>query len=166
MEQVALDQKRKLETENPEMKAVHEVIAEGQDTIRQINEANIAIEGEIISQKLDRLEKWSPRFLNLLKKTPMGLPEIRKFMGYYLPTTLKLVSVYRDLDAEPIQGANIQATKRNRRYPGYHQSRLWKPARQFLWGYRHGCLYWYLGTQHHAGPGRPTNREFKNNRIS
>jgi 5-bromo-4-chloroindolyl phosphate hydrolysis protein len=33
-------------------------------------------------------------------------------MDYYLPTTLKLVSVYRDLDAEPIQGANIMATKK------------------------------------------------------
>ncbi|KAF5091153.1 MAG: hypothetical protein BI182_13090 [Acetobacterium sp. MES1] len=112
MEQVALDQKRKLETENPEMKAVHEVIAEGQDTIRQINEANIAIEGEIISQKLDRLEKVITKIFEFIEENPDGLPEIRKFMGYYLPTTLKLVSVYRDLDAEPIQGANIQATKK------------------------------------------------------
>ncbi|WP_303867942.1 5-bromo-4-chloroindolyl phosphate hydrolysis family protein [Acetobacterium wieringae] len=112
MEQVALDQKRKIENENPEMKAVHEVIAEGQDTIRQINEANIAIEGEIISQKLDRLEKVITKIFEFIEENPDGLPEIRKFMGYYLPTTLKLVSVYRDLDAEPIQGANILATKK------------------------------------------------------
>jgi len=111
-EQQALDQKKKREAENPEMKAVHEVIAEGQDTIRQINEANVAIEGEVISEKLDRLEKVITKIFEFIEENPSGLPEIRKFMGYYLPTTLKLVSVYRDLDAEPIQGANILATKK------------------------------------------------------
>ncbi len=111
-EQQALDQKKKLEAENPEMKAVHEVIAEGQDTIRQINEANVAIAGEVISQKLDRLEKVITKIFEFIEENPDGLPEIRKFIGYYLPTTLKLVSVYRDLDAELIQGANILATKK------------------------------------------------------
>ena len=111
-EQQALDQKKKLEAENPEMKAVHEVIAEGQETIRQINEANVAIEGEVISLKLDRLEKVITKIFEFIEENPGGIPEIRKFMGYYLPTTLKLVSVYRDLDAEPIQGANILATKK------------------------------------------------------
>lgn len=111
-EQQALDLKRKREAENPEMKAVHEVIAEGQDTIRQINEANVAIEGEVISLKLDRLEKVITKIFEFIEENPDGLPEIRKFMGYYLPTTLKLVSVYRDLDAEPIQGGNILATKK------------------------------------------------------
>ncbi|PKM60551.1 MAG: hypothetical protein CVU99_07480, partial [Firmicutes bacterium HGW-Firmicutes-4] len=81
-------------------------------TIRQINEANLAIEGEVISLKLDRLEKVITKIFEFIEENPRGIPEIRKFMGYYLPTTLKLVSVYRDLDAEPIQGANILATKK------------------------------------------------------
>ena len=32
-------------------------------------------------------------------------------MGYYLPTTLKLVNAYREMDAEPIQGENIRSAK-------------------------------------------------------
>jgi len=111
-EQEALEQKKKLESENPEMKAVHEVIAEGQDIIRKINEANLAIAGEVISHKLDRLEIVITKIFEFIEENPDGLPEIRKFMGYYLPTTLKLVSVYRDLDSEPIQGTNILATKK------------------------------------------------------
>ena len=109
---MSANEEKKLEAENPEMKAVHEVIAEGQETIRQINEANVAIEGEVISLKLDRLEKVITKIFEFIEENPGGIPEIRKFMGYYLPTTLKLVSVYRDLDAEPIQGANILATKK------------------------------------------------------
>lgn len=112
VDQESLAQKRKLEAANPELKAVNEVIAEGQNVIRQINEANEAIPGEVISQKLDRLETVITKIFQFIEENPEGLPEIRKFMDYYLPTTLKLVSVYRDLDAEPIQGANIMATKK------------------------------------------------------
>lgn len=32
-------------------------------------------------------------------------------MGYYLPTTLKLVNAYKDLEAEPVQGPNIKRSK-------------------------------------------------------
>ncbi|MBI4855945.1 MAG: 5-bromo-4-chloroindolyl phosphate hydrolysis family protein [Acetobacterium woodii] len=111
-DQEALEQKQKLEQQNPQMKEVHEVIAEGQNIVKQINEANIAIEGTVISEKLDRLEKVITKIFEFIEENPDGLPEIRKFMGYYLPTTLKLVSVYQDLDAEAIQGANIMATKK------------------------------------------------------
>lgn len=111
-EQEALERKKKLEAENPQMKAVHEVITEGKNIISEINAANVAIEGEIISLKLDRLEVVITKIFGFIEDNPDGLPEIRKFMGYYLPTTLKLVGVYRDLDAETIQGTNIMATKK------------------------------------------------------
>ena len=32
-------------------------------------------------------------------------------MTYYLPTTVKLLEAYEDLDAQPIQGANILSSK-------------------------------------------------------
>ncbi|AFA48236.1 5-bromo-4-chloroindolyl phosphate hydrolysis family protein [Acetobacterium woodii] len=111
-EQEALARKKKLEAENPQMKEVHEVITEGNNIISEINAANVAIEGEVISLKLDRLEVVITKIFGFIEDNPDGLPEIRKFMGYYLPTTLKLVGVYRDLDAETIQGANIMATKK------------------------------------------------------
>ena len=33
-------------------------------------------------------------------------------MDYYLPTTLKLLNAYADMDAQPVQGENIQASKK------------------------------------------------------
>ena len=33
-------------------------------------------------------------------------------MGYYLPTTVKLLEAYADLDAQPVQGENIISSKR------------------------------------------------------
>ncbi len=36
---------------------------------------------------------------------------MRKFMDYYLPTTLKLVEAYAEFDGVQIQGENIKAAK-------------------------------------------------------
>ena len=33
-------------------------------------------------------------------------------MGYYLPTTRKLLDTYRELDRQPVAGENISSTKR------------------------------------------------------
>lgn len=111
-EKEAIQRQKSMEAQNPGMKAVNDVIAEGKNTIRLINEANAAIPGEGISRKLDRLEIVISKIFEFIEENPDEVPEIRKFMGYYLPTTLKLVGVYKDLDAEPIQGANIMATKK------------------------------------------------------
>lgn len=97
---------------DPDLKAVQDVIDEGEETIRQIRKANDDIPGEAISSKLDRLETVITKIFTYIDENPGEVPEIRKFMNYYLPTTLKLVKVYQDMDAEPIQGANIMATKK------------------------------------------------------
>ena len=42
---------------------------------------------------------------------PSKLPQIRKFMNYYLPTTLKLLNAYDRMDAAGVSGSNIDGTK-------------------------------------------------------
>ncbi|MGL4283062.1 MAG: 5-bromo-4-chloroindolyl phosphate hydrolysis family protein, partial [Eubacterium aggregans] len=79
--------------------------------IRQIQEANAAIPEESVSRKLDRLETIIRKIFDFIQKNPDQLMEIRRFMGYYLPTTLKLVNAYKNLDAEPVQGPNIKRSK-------------------------------------------------------
>ena len=39
------------------------------------------------------------------------MPKLRKFMQYYMPTTLKLVQTYQELDAQPTEGENIRQSK-------------------------------------------------------
>ncbi|MCI8622439.1 MAG: hypothetical protein HFG26_02105 [Provencibacterium sp.] len=87
------------------------VIAEGRSRIRQIREANIALPGEEISSKLDRLEDVTTRIFAYVEKHRNKLPDIRRFMDYYLPTTVKLVTSYREFEAQPVQGKNILSAK-------------------------------------------------------
>ena len=40
------------------------------------------------------------------------VPELKKLMDYYLPMTVKLLNAYADMDAQSVQGENIQSSKR------------------------------------------------------
>lgn len=106
-----VERKQRMEAQNPILKETRLLIEEGKESIEQIREANEAISGEVISQKLDRLEIILCKIFEYVENHTDELPETRKFMGYYLPTTLKLVNAYREMDAEPIQGENIRSAK-------------------------------------------------------
>ncbi len=70
---------------------------------------NIADEG--ISADIVRLEQVSQKIFDEVKRDPKKLPQIRRFMDYYLPTTLKLLNAYDRASAAGISGENVDATK-------------------------------------------------------
>ena len=43
---------------------------------------------------------------------PEIIPDLKRMMDYYLPTTVKLLDAYEDMDKQPIQGENIRASKK------------------------------------------------------
>ena len=72
---------------------------------------NDSIEDEGISAQIDHLEEVTRKIIDLVVKQPKKLPQIRRFMDYYLPTTLKLLNAYDRMDSTGIAGDNITATK-------------------------------------------------------
>jgi 5-bromo-4-chloroindolyl phosphate hydrolysis protein len=97
--------------EMPINKELQTAIENGRSCIFQIREANDAIPGEEISMKLDRLETVVDKIFTHVEQHPEQLTEIQKFMEYYLPTTLKLVTAYKEFDLQPVQGENIRTAK-------------------------------------------------------
>ena len=91
---------------------IRKAIEEGRQFVQKIRNANIAIPGEEISQKLDRLEMVTGRIYDFVETHPEKFPEIKKFTEYFLPTTLKLLDAYKDLDAQPVAGENILTAKK------------------------------------------------------
>jgi len=87
------------------------VLEKGRESIRQIREANIALPGEEISRKLDEIESLVTQIFKRVEEKPSLLGDIRKFMDYYLPTTVKLVGVYTDFENKPIQTEEIVKAK-------------------------------------------------------
>lgn len=91
---------------------VRRVIEQGDSYVEQIRRCNDAIPGEIISAKIDHMELLLNRIFDRVEQKPEYVGDIRKLMEYYLPTTIKLLETYAEMDAQPVGGNNIQSTKK------------------------------------------------------
>lgn len=97
-------------TGNPE---VDKIIDEGNGYLRKLRAANDAIPDEALSEDIDRMERASADIFAYIADHPGKAPQIRKFMNYYLPTTLKLLGSYERLSRQSVKGENITSTMFN-----------------------------------------------------
>ena len=81
------------------------------DILRQIRQVNDDISDEVMSAKIDRIEEITGKILAYQKSHPERAGQLRSFLNYYLPTTLKILRAYAQLDAQGIEGENISAAK-------------------------------------------------------
>lgn len=72
---------------------------------------NDNIPGEEISAKLFRLENLLKEIFEALREHPEQRHQMKKFMNYYLPTTLKLVEAYEEFDDLSAQSPEIIEAK-------------------------------------------------------
>ena len=91
---------------------VQEVLDRGNAFIAQIRSCNDAIPGEEISGKISRMELIVQKIFQRAEQHPEIVPDLKKLMDYYLPMTVKLLTAYADMDAQPVQGETIHASKR------------------------------------------------------
>ena len=74
------------------------VIARGQEMLHTIRAENDAITDEVLSGQMDELERLCVQIFTTVAEKPQKAPQIRKFMNYYLPTTLKMLASYRTMN--------------------------------------------------------------------
>ncbi|MDD5938598.1 MAG: 5-bromo-4-chloroindolyl phosphate hydrolysis family protein [Clostridiales bacterium] len=79
--------------------------------LRQIREVNDAIPDAEMSRKIDRIEEITRKILDYQRKNPSKADQLRQFLNYYLPTTLKILNAYAQMDAQGVEGKNISAAK-------------------------------------------------------
>lgn len=92
----------------PEIQAL---ISERDKAVSEMRRLNDAIKDETISAQIDRLESTTGKIVDAVVDEPSKQPQIRKFMNYYLPTTLKLLNAYDRMDSTGVSGTNIDGTK-------------------------------------------------------
>lgn len=86
------------------------MIADGKLAIGEMRRLNESIKDETVSRQIDRLEEISGKIFAQVQAEPKKLPQIRKFMSYYLPTTLKLLNAYDRMSDQGVSGENISGT--------------------------------------------------------
>ena len=93
------------QTDMPERDQYQKIL----DELRRVNDA---IPDEEMTDKISRLEAVSAKIFEQARTDPDKLPQMRKFMDYYLPTSLKLLNTYAELDNQGVEGENISESKR------------------------------------------------------
>lgn len=94
-------------TGDPKLDAL---IHEKDRAISEMRRLNDAIADETISAQIDQLEDTTSKILDHVIHHPEKQPQIRKFLIYYLPTTLKLLNTYDRMGATGVSGENIDGT--------------------------------------------------------
>lgn len=79
--------------------------------VAEMRRLNNNIPGEKISRQINHLEDLTGKIISHVVSHPEKLPQIRKFMSYYLPTTLKLLNTYDRMGAVGVEGENIIETR-------------------------------------------------------
>ena len=91
---------------------VRKVVEKGEFYLKRIRACNDEIQGEEISAKINRIEILVDKIFDRIEQKPKNIPDIRKMMEYYLPTTVKLLETYAEFDAQPAGGENIKTAKK------------------------------------------------------
>lgn len=112
MAQRELEQQEALAQGQGSGSEVQEVISKGKEYIHKIRECSRAIPGEEISRKISHMELLVQKIFDRVQEDPDSLEDIQKLMDYYLPTTVKLLDAYQQLERQPVQGENIRNSKK------------------------------------------------------
>ena len=94
-------------TGNPEL---DKLILDRDRAVSEMRRLNDNIPDEALSAQIDDLEATTTRIIDHVLEHPEKLPQIRKFMNYYLPTTLKLLNVYDRMGEQGVREENISST--------------------------------------------------------
>ena len=62
---------------------------------------------EKLSAQIDRIGVITAKILEYQHSRPEKAPQLHSFLSYYLPTTLKILRAYGQLESQEISGENI-----------------------------------------------------------
>ena len=87
-----------------------QMIAESKLALSELRRLDDAIEDETISAQIRRMEEISGKIFGHVRQNPEKLPQIRRFMNYYLPTAMKILNAYDLMDEQAVAGENVKGT--------------------------------------------------------
>ena len=87
------------------------IIEEGNRALSEMGRLYMSIKNTEVRMKINEIMRITDKITQDAIEDPSDIPQIKKFMNYYLPTTLKLVSAYEQFDDMSAQGEDILEAK-------------------------------------------------------
>lgn len=91
---------------------IRPVVEEGVAYLERIERANALIDDVAVSAKVDRIEAVLAKIFEFAADHPDTADDLERLMNYYLPTTVRLLDTYDDLEEQPVQGSNIASSRK------------------------------------------------------
>ena len=89
---------------DPEVAAV---VEEGHTAIKEMGRLYGSIKSPEVRSRINELMRISDKIIQDAIDDPSDVPDIRKFLDYYLPTTIKLLNAYDRMSGQGIEGENL-----------------------------------------------------------
>ena len=89
------------------------IIQEGNRAMSEMGRLYMSIKDTEVRQKINELMRITDKITQDAIADPSDIPQIRKFMNYYLPTTIKLLNAYDRMSSQGIEGENLDKSMKN-----------------------------------------------------
>ncbi len=86
---------------------VDPIIEEGNKALSEMGRLYLSIKDPEVRQKINEIMRVTDKITQDAISDPSDIPQIKKFMNYYLPTTIKLLNAYDRMSSQGIQGENL-----------------------------------------------------------
>ena len=92
---------------------VDPIIDEGNKALSEMGRLYMSIKDPEVRVKINEIMRVTDKIVQDAIADPSDIPKIKKFMNYYLPTTIKLLNAYDRMDSQGIEGENIDKTMKS-----------------------------------------------------
>ena len=89
---------------SPEVQAI---IPAGKRAKKEMGRLYSSIKNNDVRKRINELMRVSDKIVQDAVDDPSDVPQIRKFLDYYLPTTIKLLNAYDRMSDQGIEGSNL-----------------------------------------------------------
>jgi len=89
------------------------IIEEGNRALSEMGRIYMSVQDVEVRKKINELMRITDKIAQDAIHDPADIPKIKKFMNYYLPTTIKLLNAYDRMSAQGIEGDNLGKSMKN-----------------------------------------------------
>ena len=89
------------------------LIAEGNRALSEMGRLYMSIKDVEVRKKINEIMRITDKITQDAIADPSDIPQIKKFMNYYLPTTIKLLNAYDRMSSQGIEGETLDRSMKN-----------------------------------------------------
>ena len=89
------------------------IIEEGNRALSEMGRLYMSIKDPDVRGKINEIMRITDKIIQDAIDDPSDIPQIKKFMSYYLPTTIKLLNAYDRMSAQGIEGENLNKSMKS-----------------------------------------------------